>query len=74
VPGVRYVDSVLIAGLAADGSMLASLDPVPIAGLQLPAATVYVSNGPAEAPSTLIGGNQGTLPTQVPVPVVPPVC
>lgn len=74
VPGVRYVDSVLIAGLAADGSVLASLDPVPIAGLQLPAATVHVSNGPAEDPSTLIGSNQGTLPTQVPVPVVPPVC
>jgi predicted phage baseplate assembly protein len=74
VPGVRYVDSVLIAGLAADGSVLASLDPVPIAGLQLPAATVYVNNGPADDPSSLIGGSQATLPTQVPVPVVPPVC
>jgi predicted phage baseplate assembly protein len=74
VPGVRYVDSVLIAGLAADGSVLASLDPVPIAGLQLPAATVHVNSGPAEDPSSLIGGSQATLPTQVPVPVVPPVC
>jgi len=74
VPGVRYVDSVLIAGLAADGSVIASLDPVPIAGLQLPAATVYVNSGAAEDPSSLIGGSQPAPATQVPVPVVPATC
>jgi len=74
VPGVRYVDSVLIAGLAADGSVIASLDPVPMAGLQLPAATVYVNGGAAENPSALAGGSQAALVTQVPVPVVPKTC
>ena len=74
VPGVRYVDSVLIAGLGADGSVVGSVDPVPMAGLQLPAATVFVNSGPAEDPSSLIGSSQPALPTQVPVPVVPAVC
>ena len=74
VPGVRYVDSVLIAGLAADGSVIASLDPVPIAGLQLPAATVHVNSGAAEDPASLIGSSQPAPTTQVPVPVVPATC
>jgi predicted phage baseplate assembly protein len=74
VAGVRYVDSVLIAGVGADGTVVASMDPVPITGLQLPAATVFVNNGAAEAPSSLIGGSQPAPLTQVPVPVVPPVC
>ena len=74
VPGVRYVDSVLIAGLAADGSVIASLDPVPIAGLQLPAATVQVNSGAAEDPASLIGSSQPAPATQVPVPVVPATC
>ncbi|MGO9893323.1 MAG: putative baseplate assembly protein, partial [Bryobacteraceae bacterium] len=74
VPGVRYVDSVLIAGVGADGTVVGSMDPVPIAGLQLPAATVFVNSGAAENPSSLIGGSQPGPPTQVPVPVVPPVC
>jgi hypothetical protein len=74
VPGVRYVNPVLIAGLAADGSVIASLDPVPITGLQLPAATVFVNTGSADDPSSLIGSSQPALPTQVPVPVVPKVC
>ena len=50
VPGVRYVDSVLIAGLGTDGTVVASMDPVPITGLQLPAATVFVNSGAAENP------------------------
>jgi hypothetical protein len=74
VPGVRYVDSVLIAGLAADGSVIASLDPVPMAGLQLPAATVHVNSGAAEDPASLIGSSQPAPATQVPVPVVPATC
>ena len=45
-----------------------------MAGLQLPAATVFVNSGPAEDPSSLIGSSQPALPTQVPVPVVPAVC
>ena len=74
VPGVRYVDSVLMAALAADGSVVDQIDPVPMAGLQLPAATVFVANGPAEDPATLIGTSQPAAPTQVPVPVVPTTC
>lgn len=74
VPGVRYVDSVLIAGVGADGTVVGSMDPVPIAGLQLPAATVFVNSGAAEDPSSLIGGSQPAPLTQVPVPVVPRVC
>jgi hypothetical protein len=74
VPGVRYVDSVLIAGANPDGSIAASMDPVPIAGLQLPAATVFVNGGPAEGPSSLISSSQAALPTQVAVPLVPPTC
>jgi Baseplate J-like protein len=74
VPGVRYVDSVLIAGANPDGSISSSMDPVPIAGLQLPAATVFANSGAAEAPASLLSSSQALLPTQVPVPVVPPVC
>ena len=75
VPGVRYVNSVLIAAVSDDGSVVGSVDPVPMAGLQLPAAAaVFVSSGAAEDPSSLIGGSQPVLPTQVPVPVVPAVC
>jgi len=74
VPGVRYVDSVLIAGAGADGSVVDLVDPVPMAGLQLPAATVFVNTGSAADPSSLTGGSQATPPTQVPVPVVPAVC
>jgi hypothetical protein len=75
VPGVRYVNPVLIAGLAPDGSVIASLDPVPITGLQLPAlAKVSVSSGSPEAPSSLVGSSQPVPSTQFPVPVVPAVC
>ena len=74
VPGVRYVDSVLIAGAGADGSVVDLVDPVPMTGLQLPAATVFVNTGSAADPSSLTGGSQATPPTQVPVPVVPAVC
>ncbi|MGA2829031.1 MAG: hypothetical protein ABSF03_23295, partial [Streptosporangiaceae bacterium] len=63
-----------IAGAGAGGSVVGLVDPVPMAGLQLPAATVFVNGGPAEDPSALIGGSQATPPTQVPVPVVPAVC
>ena len=51
VPGVRYVDSVLIAAVGADGSVVGSVDPVPMAGLQLPAAAaVFVSSGAGRGP------------------------
>ncbi len=74
VPGVRYVDSVRIAATDAGGAVVASVDPVPMAGLQLPAATVFCNLGPAEDPAALIGTSQPVLPTQVPVPLVPPTC
>jgi hypothetical protein len=74
VPGVRYVDSVRIAATDANGIVIASVDPVPISGLQLPAATVFANVGPAVDPATIIGSSQPVPSTQVPVPVVPPTC
>ncbi len=74
VPGVRYVNSVRIAATDASGVVVASIDPVPISGLQLPAATVFANVGPADDPAALIGSSQPVPPTQVPVPVVPPTC
>jgi hypothetical protein len=74
VPGVRYVDTVRIAAVDAGGVVVASVDPVPMAGLQLPAATVFANLGPADDPAALIGSRQPVPPTQVPVPVVPPTC
>ena len=74
VPGVRYVDSVLIAARDASGTVVTPVDPVPMTGLQLPAATVYANTGPADNPAMIIGSSQPVPPTQVPVPVVPPTC
>jgi len=74
VPGVRYVDSVLMAAADASGVVSFAVDPVPMAGLQLPAATVFVNQGQAESPASLLGSAQPVLPTQVPVPLVPPTC
>ena len=74
VPGVRYVNSVLMAATGPDGAVISPIDPVPITGLQLPSATVFTGSGDAADPATLIGGSQPALPTQVPVPVVPPTC
>ena len=73
VPGVRYVDSVRMAATPG-GVFVASADPVLLTGLELPAATVFVNQGRAEDPATLVGGSQPAPPTQVPVPVVPPTC
>lgn len=74
VPGVRYVDSVRIAATDASNVVVASVDPVPISGLQLPAATVFANIGAANDPAVIIGSSQPVPPTQVPVPVVPPTC
>jgi hypothetical protein len=73
VPGVRYVDSVRIAAPNTAG-VVASVDPAPISGLQLPAATVFANIGAADDPAVIIGSSQPVPPTQVPVPVVPPTC
>jgi hypothetical protein len=74
VPGVRYVDSVRIAVGASDGTVRGSVDPLPLSGLELPAATVFCNAGPADDPAALIGSSQAAPPTQVPVPVLPPTC
>jgi hypothetical protein len=74
VAGVRYVDSVLLAWLPPGGPLMTGVDQVPLAGLQLPDATVFVALGPAEDPASLIGSSQPVPPTQVPVPIVPPTC
>jgi hypothetical protein len=74
VPGVRYVNSVLMAGTGPGGAVISPLDPVPVTGLRLPSATVFARSGDAADPATLIGGSQPALLTQVPVPVVPPTC
>jgi hypothetical protein len=74
VPGVRFVDSVLIAMTGDGGAIVSPVDSVPIEGLQLPAATVFVRSGPAADPAGLIGSAQALPPTTVPVPVVPDTC
>jgi predicted phage baseplate assembly protein len=74
VPGVRYVDSVRIAASGPNGVVAANVDPVRLSGLQLPAATVFTTVGPAEDPAALIGSSQPVPSTQVAVPVVPPTC
>ena len=74
VPGVRFVDSVLIAMTDDSGAIVSPVDSVPIEGLQLPEATVFVRSGPAADPAGLIGASQAVAPTNVPVPVVPDTC
>ncbi len=74
VGGVRYVDSVQLATIGPDGSVLSPVDSVPLTGLQLPRATVFCSAPPAADPAGLIAGSQGVAPTSVPVPVVPETC
>ena len=74
VPGVRYVDSVMLAASYEGGALVSPLTEVPISGLQLPDVTVFVNNGPAADPAGLIGSSQPTQPNTVPVPVVPPTC
>ncbi|GAC1361299.1 MAG: hypothetical protein NVSMB32_00030 [Actinomycetota bacterium] len=74
VAGVRYVDSVSLAWLPVGGTVITGVSQIPLIGLQLPDATVFVTNGPAEDPASLIGSSQPVSPTQVPVPVVPASC
>lgn len=73
VPGVRYVDSVILAA-SSGGAVVSPLTEVPLTGLELPDATVFVGSGPAADPASLIGTSQPSLPSVVPVPVVPPNC
>jgi hypothetical protein len=74
VPGVRYVDTVLMATQDAGGAVVSPVDVVPLTGLQLPAATVFVGPPPAVDPATLIAGSQAVSTSTVPVPVVPDTC
>jgi hypothetical protein len=75
VAGVRYVESVRLASVARDGTTATDIARIPLSGLQLPWATVFVTTGPAEDPAALLGlGPAGAPPTQVPVPVVDPTC
>lgn len=73
VPGVRYVDSVILAA-SSGGAVVSPLTEVALSGLELPDATVFVGSGPAADPMSLIGTSQPSLPSVVPVPVVPPSC
>ena len=74
VPGVRYVDKVLLAMVGEDGSVVSPVDTVALTGLQLPAATVFCGPPPAVDPATLIAGSQAISANTVPVPVVPDTC
>lgn len=74
VPGVRYVDTVLLATADADGTVHSPVDTVSMSGLQLPAATVFCGPSPAIDPATLIAGSQAISTSTVPVPVVPDTC
>ena len=73
VPGVRYVDSVILAA-STGGAVVCPLTEVALVGLELPDATVFVGSGPAADPSSLIGTSQPSVPSVVPVPVVAPNC
>lgn len=74
VPGVRYVDTVLIATTDTNGGVQSPVDTVTFTGLQLPAATVFVGPAPAVDPASLIAGSQAVAQSTVPVPVVPDTC
>lgn len=74
VPGVRYVDSVLMASVDDNGTVHSPIDTLTLTGLELPEATVYCGPPPAVDPASLIAGNQGIANSIVPVPVVPDTC
>ncbi|GAB3866184.1 hypothetical protein GCM10028801_38120 [Nocardioides maradonensis] len=74
VPGVRYVDSVLLATIDESGTVRSPVDSLSITGLELPAATAFCGPPPAVDPASLIAGSQGVATTTVPVPVVPDTC
>ena len=74
VPGVRYVDTVLMATQDPNGVVVSPVEVVPLTGLQLPAATVFVGAPPAVDPASLIAGSQAVSTSTVPVPVVPDTC
>lgn len=74
VLGVRFVTSVRMAARAADGTVVAAVDPIILSGLALPAATVFANVGPPDDPAALIGSSKPTPSTQVAVPLVPPTC
>ena len=74
VPGVRYVDSVLLATIDEAGAVHSPVDSLAISGLELPAASVFCGPPPAVDPASLIAGSQVVASTTVPVPVVPDTC
>lgn len=74
VPGVRYVDTVLIASTDANGGVQSPVETVTFNGLELPAATVFVGPAPAVDPASLIAGSQTISQSTVAVPVVPDTC
>ncbi|MFL6107556.1 MAG: putative baseplate assembly protein [Marmoricola sp.] len=74
VPGVRYVDAVLMATTDADGVVLSPVDTLSLSGLQLPAATVFCGPAPAVDPASLIANSQPIAQSSVAVPVVPDTC
>ena len=76
VPGVRYVESIRLATRTGDGTVLADVEQVAIAGLQLPRlAGIGVNIGPADDPTALLGQQPvATAPNLVAVPVLPRKC
>ena len=71
VPGVRYVDSVIMAAAFPGGALVSPLPSLALTGLELPEATVLVNSGPAADPAS---SALPVPPNIVAVPVVPPVC
>jgi hypothetical protein len=75
VAGVRFVDSVRLATVSADGVTLTDTDRVPLAGLQLPRLVALgVREGTAEDPAELLGPQPASPATTVAVPVLPKRC
>ncbi|MCU1500740.1 MAG: hypothetical protein JWM12_94 [Ilumatobacteraceae bacterium] len=72
VAGVRYVEGVRLA-VKRQGTITNDVIEVRLTGLELPYATVFVTAGAPEDPSSLTGARL-LSPNIVPVPVVPRKC
>jgi len=75
VSGVRYVVGIRMAARGAGGALLADVDRVAIAGLQLPQlVAVSVGEGAPDDPAALLGQQPASGGKRFPVPALPRKC